>query len=97
MKTMTHPECLTDEIYYGNCSVNALHTCSWKTRRIGTTAFESDGTIETSMVPIFVKRAEISAKADAAKSDQTKKVLTYLSRLEKRIPCPVTTHAAVLP
>lgn len=64
---MVHPEQEVGEIFIGNFNPRAADKCvSWKTKRVGITAYQGDGSPypETSrqeyrLVPVFASRNEI--------------------------------------
>lgn len=62
-----HPEQQAGEIYMGNTLPSELSQSSWRTRRLGTSAFFANGTpmTKTTLRPWFIKESEV--EADVAK------------------------------
>lgn len=61
-----HPEALPGEVWVSNVSTRAwgehvFDQIGWKSKRLGTTAFDSLGEPIRDMVPVFAQRSEIEA------------------------------------
>jgi len=64
----THPELKDDEVWLKNATQNRFELMEWKTKRAGTTAYYSDGSIIHSPghFPVFVKKTEYQEREESS-------------------------------
>ena len=63
-KVTPHPEAAPDEVYFSNCVESAYDSISWKTKRWGQTAYDTNNKVIrgiNELYPVFVKRHELIA------------------------------------
>lgn len=64
--TNDHPECLPGEIYMSNSTIDNYNRMRYKSKRMGTTAYGTDGKIlspgsQKILWPVFVSEVEFRA------------------------------------
>ena len=83
---MRHPEQREGEVWVFNTPLADFDKSRWETRRAGTTAYGGQGKQIAGLVPVFIAKAEVLAKADEydAKGEQlTAKLLLIILGVEE--------------